>query len=75
MEVEAPELGDELVRQEVERSRWRTAVRSARTDFEDAERMLATTVREARRAGVTWRQLGECLGTSPQGAQKRYRTP
>lgn len=37
-----------------------------------AERELFEAVRSARAAAVTWRELGEALGTSGEAARQRY---
>lgn len=38
----------------------------------DSERELRRTVVEARRAGATWREVGEVLGVSRQAAYDRF---
>lgn len=40
---------------------------AARTD-----RALSLAVRQARAAGLTWRQIGDLLGVTPQAAHKRF---
>jgi hypothetical protein len=37
------------------------------------EREIAEAVAEARQTGVSWRVIGEAIGTSAQSAQRRYR--
>jgi hypothetical protein len=37
-----------------------------------SERQVAEAVAAARAAGLTWKQIGEQIGTSAQGAQQRY---
>lgn len=37
-----------------------------------AEQQVQAAVNEARQAGVTWEAIGEGLGMSKQGAQRRY---
>jgi hypothetical protein len=37
-----------------------------------SERQVAEAVAAARTAGLTWKQIGEQIGTSAQGAQQRY---
>jgi len=37
-----------------------------------AEKELAQAVRAARRAHLSWRQLGEAIGTSGEAARQRY---
>lgn len=39
-----------------------------------AERQVGEAVTEARRAGMSWKQIGASLGTSAQAAQARYAT-
>lgn len=46
------------------------AARSSREQFEAVE---AAAVREARAAGVTWKEIGALYGLSKQGAQQRFR--
>lgn len=36
------------------------------------ERELAETVHAARQHGVSWRQIGEAIGTSGEAARQRY---
>jgi hypothetical protein len=48
-------------------------VRRAAWNRDQAERDLATAVAAAREVGVSWRVIGETIGTSPQSAQRRYR--
>ncbi len=38
----------------------------------EAEQRVATAVRDARSAGVTWTEVGAALGVSHQAAIKRY---
>lgn len=38
-----------------------------------AERELAEAVRSARKANMSWRELGEAIGTSGEAARQRYR--
>jgi hypothetical protein len=37
-----------------------------------SERQVAEAVAAARAAGLTWKQIGEQIGTSAQGAHQRY---
>lgn len=37
-----------------------------------SERQVAEAVAAARAAGLTWKRIGEQIGTSAQGAQQRY---
>ncbi len=39
-----------------------------------SERQVAEAVAAARAAGLTWKQIGEQIGTSAQGAQQGYGT-
>lgn len=36
------------------------------------ERALVLAVRQARVSGLTWRQIGDLLGVTPQAAHKRF---
>jgi len=47
-------------------------LRRAAIDQARCERELADAVEGARRAGLTWRQIAETLGTTSQAAQQRY---
>jgi hypothetical protein len=40
----------------------------------EAEREIAEAVAEARDKGVSWRVIGDSIGTSAQSAQRRYST-
>lgn len=37
-----------------------------------AERELAETIRGARDAGISWREIGDAVGTSGEAARQRY---
>jgi hypothetical protein len=50
-------------------------VRAAATSLHLAERGLADAVRRARAAGQSWAAIGAALGTSRQGAFKRFGSP
>jgi hypothetical protein len=60
-----PSPGDEV--EVAEYLLRRAAVARARS-----ERQIAEAVIEARRAGVSWKRIGEQIGTSAQAAQQRY---
>jgi hypothetical protein len=47
-------------------------LRQAAVARAEAERQVAKAVSAARADGVSWRRIGEQLGTSAQAAQKRY---
>ena len=61
-----PRVGDE------ERVQPLTLLRLAALKRAEVERELVEGVRAARREGVSWRQIGEAVGTSGQAAQHRY---
>jgi hypothetical protein len=46
---------------------------AARRVRETAQELEATQIRAARKAGVTWSQIGACYGLTKQGAQQRFR--
>jgi len=46
---------------------------AARRLREAAEELEAAQVVAARKAGVTWNEIGECYGLTKQGAQQRFR--
>lgn len=46
---------------------------AARRLREAAEELEATQVEAARKAGVTWIEIGACYGLTKQGAQQRFR--
>jgi hypothetical protein len=46
---------------------------AARRLREAAEELEAAQVEAARKAGVTWLEIGECYGLTKQGAQQRFR--
>jgi hypothetical protein len=46
---------------------------AARRLREAAEELEAAQVEAARKAGVTWIEIGECYGLTKQGAQQRFR--
>jgi hypothetical protein len=48
-------------------------LQAARLLREAAEEMEAAQVEAARKAGVTWIEIGECYGLTKQGAQQRFR--
>jgi hypothetical protein len=50
-------------------------IKHARGDVMRAENRLRGEVKRARAAGATWKQVGEALGITQQGAQKRYGDP
>ncbi len=45
----------------------------ARQLREAAEELEAAQVEAARKAGVTWNEIGACYGLTKQGAQQRFR--
>ena len=45
----------------------------ARQLREAAEELEAALVEAARKAGVTWNEIGACYGLTKQGAQQRFR--
>ena len=47
-------------------------LRRAAMNRAHSERQVAEPVAAARTAGLTWKQIGEQIGTSAQGAQQRY---
>ena len=47
---------------------------AARRLREAAEELEAAQVETARKAGVTWIEIGACYGLTKQGAQQRFRT-
>lgn len=49
-----------------------TVVRMAAYKRAVAERELAETVRAAHEQGVSWREIGEAVGTSGEAARQRY---
>jgi hypothetical protein len=46
---------------------------AARRLREAAEELEAVQVEAARKAGVTWNEIGACYGLTKQGAQQRFR--
>ena len=46
---------------------------AARRLREAAEELEAAQVEAARKAGVTWNEIGACYGLTKQGAQQRFR--
>jgi hypothetical protein len=46
---------------------------AARRLREAAEELEAAQVQAARKAGVTWNEIGACYGLTKQGAQQRFR--
>jgi hypothetical protein len=46
---------------------------AARRLREAAEELEAAEVEAARKAGVTWHEIGACYGLTKQGAQQRFR--
>ncbi|HTX26748.1 MAG TPA: hypothetical protein VME19_07000 [Streptosporangiaceae bacterium] len=46
---------------------------AARRLREAAEELEAAQVEAARKAGVTWIEIGACYGLTKQGAQQRFR--
>ena len=49
------------------------AVKLAAWRRDAAERELAETVRAAREQRLSWREVGEAIGTSGEAARQRYR--
>jgi len=45
-----------------------------RTQLEQVTRRQRKVVGQAREAGASWHQIGMALGTTPQGAHKRFRS-
>jgi DNA-directed RNA polymerase specialized sigma24 family protein len=45
-----------------------------RTQLEQVTRRQRKVVRQAKDAGASWHQIGIALGTTPQGAHKRFRS-
>lgn len=50
-------------------------IRDAARSLDIAQQGLAEAVAQARREGVTWAAVGECLGITRQAAFKRFGTP
>lgn len=50
------------------------AVKLAAWRRDTAERELAKAVRAAREQHLSWREVGEAIGTSGEAARQRYRT-
>jgi len=50
------------------------AVRLAAWRRDTAERELAEAVRTAREQRLSWREVGEAIGTSGEAARQRYAT-
>ena len=48
-------------------------LQAARRLREAAEELEAAQVEAARKAGVTWIEIGACYGLTKQGAQQRFR--
>jgi hypothetical protein len=48
-------------------------LQAARRLREAAEELEAAQVEAARKAGVTWVEIGACYGLTKQGAQQRFR--
>ena len=48
-------------------------LQAARRLREAAEELEAAQVQAARKAGVTWIEIGACYGLTKQGAQQRFR--
>jgi hypothetical protein len=48
-------------------------LQAARRLREAAEELETAQVEAARKAGVTWIEIGECYGLTKQGAQQRFR--
>ena len=48
---------------------------AARRLREAAEELEAAEVEAARKAGVTWIEIGACYSLTKQGAQQRFRAP
>ena len=46
---------------------------AARQLREAAEELETTQIEAARKAGVTWNEIGACYGLTKQGAQQRFR--
>src|SRR5580692_8156643 len=46
---------------------------AARRLREAAEELEAAQIEAARKAGVTWMEIGACYGLTKQGAQQRFR--
>lgn len=66
-QLDPDDLTDVPVDVEMERRLAQAARGRART-----EREIADAVEAARQYGLSWRRIGEMLGTSAQAAQKRY---
>lgn len=49
------------------------AIRLAAWRRDSAERELAEAVRAARESRLSWREVGEAIGTSGEAARQRYR--
>ena len=49
-------------------------LRRATLERASSERRVADAVVDARRAGLSWKQIGTELGISAQAAQQRYRS-
>jgi hypothetical protein len=47
-------------------------LRHLTSTIDQAEKRIRVEVRKARRAGVTWQEIGEGLGMTQQGASKRF---
>lgn len=62
---------DTLTELPLEDEAQRRLVRAARSRAR-AERSVADSVEFARQHNLSWRRIGEVLGTSAQAAQKRY---
>lgn len=45
-----------------------------RTQLEQVTRRQRKVVRQAKEAGASWHQIGTAMGTTPQGAHKRFRS-
>jgi FAD/FMN-containing dehydrogenase len=67
-EAYEPDEGDRVSVDEIADRRLRQAA-VARAH---AERQVADAVKAARANGISWRRIGESLGTSAQATQKRY---
>ena len=50
-----------------------TRLEAARLLREAAEELETAQVEAARKAGVTWNEIGACYGLTKQGAQQRFR--
>jgi len=50
----------------------RAAIGASAAVLEAAEQHLAATVDHQRRMGATWQEVGDALGVSRQGAQRRF---